>query len=146
MAATIAPLRDYEDLAKNGLRERFPVLATPPSGVFRVATQIPSNLTERVTKEIPFVRVTQGSGRTTPTHAFPTLDIDVFSLSTTTSLALANEIEAWFTSGRHRWVDSEGNVAIVDSIECTSSPQRVPWPAATVDRFLASYVISTRRV
>ena len=135
---------DIERALMKMLRERFSVLATPPGGPLRVATEVPSNVGDIVTATVPFVRVSVIGGGSGRLEIRPLVDVDVFSKDRDTSMRLAVSIEAWLLDYPHR-TTLDSNFVLLDEVSTVMVPQRVPWPDGTLKRYLSSYQISARR-
>lgn len=135
---------DLETAAMELLRQRFPILATPPGGLLRVATETPADLPTRITSSVPFVRVTDIGGAGGRLDVGATIDVDVYGRSRNQVRDLAVDIEGFLLSAPHS-VFVGGVFVLVDSVGLSVRPHRVPWPDETIRRYYSSYQLSARR-
>lgn len=144
----IAPAADVETAVMAMLRRDFPLLATPAGGQLRVGGELPADLTTRVTSTVPYVRVAEIGGSSTPYHDRVTIDLDVFSKSRALSRKVAFDLQSWLM-GRPDPIVVDGKKVIIeigDKERVTSiRPQEVPWDDTTLRRYYSSYSISARR-
>lgn len=136
---------DLESAVMELLRGRFPVLQTPAGGQLRVATEVPTDLSTRVTSSTPFVRVSDiggaGLGRTAMAAV---IDVDVYGRSRGQARNLAADVQAFLESAPHSTLVGDTYV-LVDAVVTSMRPHRVPWVDSDIRRYYASYHLSARR-
>lgn len=129
-----AAFPDVEVDLMDWLEVTVPALAQD-GGPTRVGTVTPDRLLTRV----PYVRVNHIDGSGGFVTDYPVVDIDVFAETRDAARFMAESIRQELLVARR--VGS----AVLDRVDTTSSPRRLPWDEDRVWRYGATYQLSFRR-
>jgi hypothetical protein len=119
------PFPDVEDLLVAALTDLV-------ADAQHIGTRTPPDLQSR----LDFIRIHAGGGPRDQVNAHTRVDVQVFSATRASGLALAEQLDDYLTQTR---------LSRVDRIVCESGPQEVPWPDPTTRTWIAIYRVVTRR-
>lgn len=105
------------------------------AGVGNTGVETPVDLDSN----LPFVRIRRISGSSDRVNDFSNIAVDVFTNLYGDSESLAEDIRQWLCG-------PPPPLSRLDSVDCTSAPQELPWAEASpVRRFGAVYRVTARR-